>query len=286
VVAGLPSTASNRLIGGDRMGAAAVGFRDGRMYVMVNGGGCAQGHPSEPNGLYRALGGGGWTPRVDLSNLLRANEDSKSPLDGDFEPDGVWFNLVRAFGAFYTTEPNHGLLVRIDDDGGASVTADLIGAVRAQDGDGDYTYSALARRGKHFYVGTLGRIDQDFIGSIYRVSRDGTEVIRVASGLRGVLGVAFDDRGRMYALETTAAGVAPPLSDPGAGRLVRVERDGSLTPLVTGLAFPTALVAGPDGAFYVSNCGYHCDDLGSGDSLEAGQVLRVSIRGVRADYWD
>lgn len=284
VVDGLPSTASNRLIGGDRMGAAAIGFRDGRLYVMVNGGGCAQGHPSEPNGLYRALGSGAWTPRVDLSNLLRANEDSKSPLDGDFEPDGVWFNLVRAFGAFYTTEPNHGLLVRVDDDGSASVTADLIGAVRAQDGDGDYTYSALALRGRHFYVGTLGRIDQDFAGSIYRVSRDGTEVTRIASGLRGVLGVAFDVRGRMYALETTAAGVAPPLSDPGAGRLVRVERDGSLTPLVTGLAFPTALVAGPDGAFYVSNCGYHCDDLEGGNSLGAGQVLRVSIRGAPADY--
>ena len=286
VVDGLPSAAANRLIGGDRMGAAAVAFRDGRLYVMVNGGGCAEGHPSEPNGLYRALGDGAWSPRVDLGALLRVTEDSKSPLDGDFEPDGTWFNLVRAFGAFWTTEPNHGLLVRIDDDGTASVAADLLGAVRAQDGDGDYTYAALTRRGKYFYVGTLGRIDQDFAGAIYRVSRDGTQVTRVASGLHGVLGVAFDDRGRLYALETTAAGVAPPLSDPTAGRLVRIERDGSITPLVTGLAFPSALVAGPDGAFYVSNCGYHCDDLESGESLGVGQVLRVTIRGVRAEWTD
>jgi hypothetical protein len=51
---------------------------------------------------------------------------------------------------------------------------------------------------------------------------------------------------------------------------------------VTGLAFPTALVAGRDGAFYISNCGYHCDDQATGASLEAGQVLRVSIRGVHA----
>jgi sugar lactone lactonase YvrE len=86
----------------------------------------------------------------------------------------------------------------------------------------------------------------------------------------------------MYALETTASGVAPPLSDPSAGRLVRVEPDGSITPLVTGLAFPTALMAGRDGAFYISNCGYHCDDPATGASLEAGQVLRVSIRGVEA----
>jgi hypothetical protein len=250
---------------------------------MIGGGGCSQGHPSEPNGLYEVFRDGSFVPRVDLSALLRSTNDGKSPLDGDFEPDGTWFNLVRAFGAFYSTEPNHGLLVRMDDDGSASVVADLLSTIRSQDGDGDYTYSALVRRGSYFYVGTLGRIDRDFEGSIYRIAKDGSQVTRVATGLHGVLGVAFDSRGRMYALETTASGVAPPLSDPAAGRLVRVESDGNLTPLVTGLAFPTALVAGRDGAFYISNCGYHCDDQATGASLGAGQVLRVSIRGVKAD---
>lgn len=282
VADGLPSSAANRLIGGDRLGPSGVAFRGRRTYVMIGGGGCSQGHPSEPNGLYELFGDGSFVPRVDLGALLRSTNDGKSPLDGDFEPDGTWFNLVRAFGAFYATEPNHGLLVRMGDDGSASIVADLLSAVRAVDGDGDYTYSALVRRESHFYVGTLGRIDQDFEGSIYRVARDGSQVTRVATGLHGVLGVAFDSHGRMYALETTASGVAPPLSDPGAGRFVRVESDGTLTPLVTGLAFPTALVAGRDGAFYISNCGYHCDDPATGASLGAGQVLRVSIRGVEA----
>jgi hypothetical protein len=282
VAEGLPSSAANRLIGGDRLGPSGVAFRGRRTYVIIGGGGCSQGHPSEPNGLYEVFGDGSFVPRVDLGALLRSTNDGKSPLDGDFEPDGTWFNLVRAFGAFYATEPNHGLLVRMDDDGGASVVADLLSTVRSVDGDGDYTYSALVRHGRDFYVGTLGRIDQDFEGSIYRVARDGSQVVRVATGLHGVLGVAFDSRDRMYVLETTASGVAPPLSDPEAGRFVRVEPDGTLTPLVTGLAFPTALVAGRDGAFYISNCGYHCDDLATGASLEAGQVLRVSIRGVEA----
>jgi len=277
VADGLPSAAANRLIGGDRFGPAGVAFDGHRLYAMVNGGGCSHGHPSEPNGLYRVFPGGGFVPRVDLSDFLRTNEDSKSPTDGDFEPDGVWFNLIRAFGAFYTTEPNHGLLVRIGDDGSVTRVSDLLGAVRAQDGDGDYTYSALTQFRNHFYVGTLGRIDQDFAGAVYRVARDGSSVRRVASGLRGVLGVAFDRRGRMYVLETTASGVAPPLSDPTAGRLVRVERDGSITPIVTQLAFPTALLAGRDGAFYISNCGYHCDDPASGESLAVGQVLRVRV---------
>lgn len=286
VAENLPSSAANRLIGGDRLGVAALAFRGPRLYAMVNGGGCSQGHPSEPNGLYRVFADGSFVPRVDLGAVLRSTPDSKPPTDGDFEPDGVWFNLVRAFGAFYATEPNHGLLMRIDDHGNVSRVADLLGAIREQDGDGDYTYSALVRHRDHFYVATLGRIDLDFIGAIYRVARDGSKVERVAGGLHGVLGLAFDRRGRMYALETTAGGVAPPLSDPTAGRLVRVEHDGSLTPLLTGLAFPTSLVAGRDGSFYLSNCGYHCDDPATGTSLAAGQVLRVTIDGAPAKAGD
>jgi hypothetical protein len=280
VADGLPSLASNLLIGGDRIGAAAVGFRGLRLYALVSGGGCSAGHPSEPNGLYRVFAGGATQPVVDLGNFLRSNVDSKDPAAPDFEPDGTWYSLLRAFGGFYTIEPNHGVMVRIADDGAITRVADLIAAVNALGEDGDMTFTALTVHDGAFYVGTLGRIDTDFAASIYRVSRDGARVRRVATGLHGVLGVAFDRRGRMYALETTAAGVAPPLSDPTRGRLVRVERDGSLTPLVTNLAFPSALLAGRDGAFYISNCGYHCDDHSqpTSPSLRAGQVLRVRIR--------
>jgi sugar lactone lactonase YvrE len=255
---------------------------------MINGGGCSNGHPSDPEGLYRIHANGTAQPVADLGNFMRSNVDSKSPLDGDFEPDGTWFNLVRAFGAFYSTEPNHGLLVRIGDDGAISLVADLIAAIKAMDGDGDHTYSALTVHRGAFYVGTLGRIDAGFTASIYRVSRDGRQVTRVASGLHGVTGIAFDRAGRLYALETTAANVNPPLSDPTVGRLVRVEGNGSLTPLVTNLAFPTALLAGREGEFYISNCGYHCDDRSklSLPSLQVGQVLRVTLPDAESDQDD
>jgi hypothetical protein len=285
---GLPSAASNALIGGDRFGAAGVALRGERVYAMINGGGCSNGHPSDPEGLYRIHANGTAQPVADLGNFMRSNVDSKSPLDGDFEPDGTWFNLVRAFGAFYSTEPNHGLLVRIGDDGAISLVADLIAAIKAMDGDGDHTYSALTVHRGAFYVGTLGRIDAGFTASIYRVSRDGRQVTRVASGLHGVTGIAFDRAGRLYALETTAANVNPPLSDPTVGRLVRVEGNGSLTPLVTNLAFPTALLAGREGEFYISNCGYHCDDRSklSLPSLQVGQVLRVTLPDAESDQDD
>jgi hypothetical protein len=218
----------------------------------------------------------------DLSNYLRSNDDSKSPAAPDFEPDGTWYSLLQAFGAFYTVEPNHGVLVRVDHDGAVSLVADLMARVAAIDpiGDGDKTFTALTLHKGSFYVGTLGRIDTGFAAFVYRVSPDGARVEQVASGLHGVVGVAFDRQDNLYVLETTNSGM-PPLSDPSAGRLLRVERDGTVTPLITGLTFPTALIPGRNGEFYISNCGYHCDDLThaplSRPSLQVGQILKVEL---------
>jgi hypothetical protein len=287
----LPSVALNTLIGGDRMSAAAVAVVGQRLYALMSGAGCSHGHPSEPNGIYRIYANGVAQPVIDFSNLLRGLNDVKDANDPTFEPDGSWYSMVHAFGALYAVEPNRGTFVRVSERGEITVLADLIDAVNQTEGDGDQTWTTLTRRGDHFYIGTLGRIDTDFAGAVYRLSRDGSRIRRVVSGLHGVLGIAFDTRGRMYVLETTAPGVAPPLSDPSAGRLVRVERNGSLTPILTGLAFPTALIAGRDGAFYVTNCGYACNDRtnfpAALPSLRAGQVLKVKLGGgQRAHYED
>ena len=273
------------------MGVAAVTVVGNHVYAVLAGAGCSHGHPSEDNTLLRVYGNGTTAPLADLSNYLRSNFDSKDPAASDFEPDGVWYSLIHAFGGFYTIEPNHGLLVRVEHNGAIIRVADLIDRVTQIDPahDGDKTFTSLTVHKGSFYIGTLGRIDTGFAGSVYRVSADGLRVEEVASGLHGVVGVAFDRRDRMYVLETTNSSF-PPLSDPGAGRLLRVERDGSLTPLVTNLSFPTALIAGHRGEFYISNCGYHCDDLTnapvSRPSLGAGQVLKVEIEGHRAFHGD
>jgi sugar lactone lactonase YvrE len=87
----------------------------------------------------------------------------------------------------------------------------------------------------------------------------------VATGLTAVLGLAFDRRGRLYALETTT--VDNDFPQPGTGRVVRVTRSG-LVPVATGLSFPTAMAFGPDGHLYVSEHGY-------GGDPAAGRILRV-----------
>ncbi len=92
-------------------------MRGQRLYALFGGGGCTAGHPSEPNGLHRVFADGATQPVADLSGSLRSQVDSKDPAAPDFEPDGAWYGLVRAFGAFYGIEPNHGVLVRVGDDG-------------------------------------------------------------------------------------------------------------------------------------------------------------------------
>ena len=85
----------------------------------------------------------------------------------------------------------------------------------------------------------------------------------MTQGFRAILGLAFDRAHRLYVLQS-------PIFAPGTGSLVRINHDGSVVPILTGLTFPSALTRGPDDAFYVSVCGYHC-------APGQGQILRVQV---------
>jgi hypothetical protein len=289
VADGLPSVASNTFTNGDRMGVGAVAFMGTHLYALTPGGGCSHSHPRDPNALLRVFPDGLSIPIADLGAYLSSHPDSKNPTDTDFEPDGTWYSLAAAYGALYTMEPNHGVMVRVGPHGGITPVANLWEEVKQidPDQDGDKTYSALIKHRDAFFIGTLGRGVHDFAAWVYALSSDGSAIQQIASGLHGVLGIAFDKRDRLYALETTAPGLRLTDAAAGAGRLVRVERDGSLIPIVTNLTFPTALLAGKRGEFYISNCGYQCDDLSQyppdRTSLEVGQILKVVVPGGEAD---
>jgi hypothetical protein len=57
---------------------------------------------------------------------------------------------------------------------------------------------------------------------------------------------------------------------PGSGKIVRVSDSGEITDVLTGLTYPTAMTAGPDGALYVSEFGY--GDPGF------GRILQVRLK--------
>jgi sugar lactone lactonase YvrE len=85
-----------------------------------------------------------------------------------------------------------------------------------------------------------------------------------------VLGIAFDNRDRMYVLENTDG---QPFPTPGYGDVVRIDPSGKKTVVVENLALPTGITFGPDGAMYISNLGF-----GPPPSLPEGpgMVLRVT----------
>ncbi len=92
-----------------------------------------------------------------------------------------------------------------------------------------------------------------------------------ATGLTTVVGLAFDERDRLYALESMTEPGFPGPSEFGAGKVVRIETDGTQTVVASGLSFPSAMTFGPDGALYVSNIGFGAPPIG------LGQILRIEV---------
>jgi hypothetical protein len=71
----------------------------------------------------------------------------------------------------------------------------------------------------------------------------------------------------MYVLEMSPATGFP---QPFIGTVSRVDPSGAWTLVASGLALPTGLTYGPDGALYVSNFGF-------GFPAGAGQIWRIGL---------
>lgn len=63
---------------------------------------------------------------------------------------------------------------------------------------------------------------------------------------------AFGPDGLLYVPELSAA---PGYAAPGAGKVVRVGRNGNIEDVATGLVVPTGMTFSPDGKLCVSNLG-------------------------------
>jgi hypothetical protein len=212
---------------------------------------------------------GSITPVVDLSAVVQTHPVADPDADAaDFEPDGTWYGLVAVRGDFHATEPNHQKLDSITPDGQITRVVDLsmrwVAPANWQGPTGIVDHCTII-------VGTLGTCPvRPGRQTLYKITPSG-QVAAVASGLTTVLGVAFDARGRLYALQTdTVAGFPDPAA--GSGQVVRTNDDGALTTIATGLTFPTALTVGPDGALYVPNVGFGAPVPG------AGQIVRIEVQ--------
>jgi sugar lactone lactonase YvrE len=243
---------------GVAFGAADVEFVGGTLYVLLAGGGCSHGNADAPNGILKVNADGTWTRVVDLSAYVHAHPTAMPPSD-DFEPDGNWSSMVEVNGAFYALDPNSGEFATITLDGRVSRIADFSGKPWVGP-------TAVVARDGVFYISNSGTFPVTAGNAkVYRVTPDGTVSV-VATGLEAVEGLAFDGRGRLYALEMSTKENADPT--PGTGMVVRQTASGGWETVASGLSFPTAMTFGPDGMLYVSNMGF---------GFPTGQIVRVNV---------
>ena len=168
--------------------------------------------------------------------------------------------MIAVQGNLYVVEPNHGELDKVSPSGEISRVVDVSAS------QGHVVPTVVRYRQGNFLLGNLGTFPiTPGTQKLYTVSPSG-QIQDFATGLTTVLGLAVH-AGKIYALETSAV---PGLPAPGAGRVVEVASDGTITPIAEGLTVPTAMTFGPDGALYVSDIGY-------GAPPGAGQILRITL---------
>jgi len=255
VVDNLPSSID---IFGETFGAADVAFLGNTLYILTNGSGCSQAVSYANNGILRLNGDGTLTQINDLSAWTQNNPVANPPCC-DFDLEGVWWTLTSSHGVFYTNNANTGDFLRVSPDGDTTRFIDISAT------EGHNVPSGVAQNG-NFYVANLGLFPiTPGSSSLYRILPN-QRLMKMFDGLTAVIGLAFID-GKLYALETSTE---PDNPLPGSGKIVRVSDSGEITDVLTGLTFPTAITAGPDGALYVSEFGY--GDPGF------GRILQVRLK--------
>lgn len=272
VAQGLPSSQTSPNLGSLVSGVADVAFIGNTLYGIEAGAGCSHGVAGTDNTVFRVNPDGSTTNIADLSQFQQANPTSSQETD-DFEPDGTWYSMLSIGSTLYAVEPNHGELDRILLNGQIQRVANItaIEADNPATEQGHIVPTSFAFHNGKFWVGNLSTFPVNPGSAMVLQINNGGKLQSSTTGLTAVVGITFDVQGRMYALEADTVPGFPGPDAAGSGTVVRVNADGTLTTIATGLVFPTAMTYGPDGALYVSNFGFGVPVPG------VGQIVRIAI---------
>ncbi len=239
VLSGLPSmvTAAH-----EEVGPSALASLGDTLYLLTASGGSDVGDPAFNNGLYGAAADGGLDRVLNLS-AFNLNEPSLARrLDPRADvPGGMPYGLAALGGTLYATDGNQDQVIGITPNGQARRILEYPASDRALTG-------IAAGPDGSLYVAEYAA------GQITRLGPDGSSA-DVAAGLALPIGVAFDRSGQLCVLEYV-------------GRVLCLAAEGSRAVIASGLSQPTAMITGPDGAFYISNHGHFAPD-------GQGEIVRV-----------
>ena len=256
---GLPTKAFSNDIGGP-VDVVFVGRTAYVLVTLVSGeitGVGPFGDPNDKNGLYRIERDGSFTVVADIGSWSVENP----PEPAFFVDTGVQYAMETYHGGFLVTDGHHNRVLRVDRDGSIIEVATVENEVP----------TGLEVAFGRVFITEAGPIPHEPEDGKVLVLRRGSDPREVASGASMLIDVERGPRGKLYALsqgQWDGVGEGSPAS-PNTGRLVIVERDGDLTPVVDSrgrelvLDRPTSMEFVGHTAYVVSVVGdvYRVDNL-------------------------
>lgn len=259
----LPSNAFPQDQGGDAVGPADVAFIGDQLYYLQTHGGEFYESPDTPTGVYQVNDDGS----VELvADIYQFNVDNpvQAITDGtqqDIEVGGNPYSMDVRNGDFYVVDGNHNRMMLVTTDGDVDEITEFPNHPVST--GMDFAPDGTARVS---YLGQGPFFPDD--GKVVSVNLTSGAITELASGASMLTDVEFGPGGQLYAVQfndTSGAASEEEAFGPFRGSVLRVNNDGTLTKLVTGLSFTTFIEFDGDTA-YVANWGI---------SPDAGEIVKI-----------
>jgi hypothetical protein len=183
---------------------------------------------------------------IGAFNVANPVEAIGSGAQVDVEPGGNPYSMDVLNNTFYVVDGNHNRLLRVTTGGTIQEITEF--PDHPVSTGIDFAPSGVP------YVGLLGQgpfAPED--GKVVSVDLGDGEITEHASGVSMITDVEFATGGQLYALSfnDTTAGEFPAFG-PFTGSIQKVNADGTMSPVVTGLSFATHLTFDEDTAYVVN----------------------------------
>jgi hypothetical protein len=208
-------------------------------------------------GIYRIDGASSSSLVADIGTFAHANPPPSGLGIANVVKCGVQYALEPYRGGFLVTDGHHNRVYSVGLDGTVSQLIQF----------GDLVPTGLAVRGNTIYMAEAGPVPhQPQNGKIVSFEPGSSSAATVASGARLAVDVEMGRGQTLFALsqghwtcsnpnETDCPGDAGSPAQPNSGALLRVNADGTMTPVASGLDRPTSLEIIDNTAYVVTLSG-------------------------------